>query len=156
MRWNHNKSIILSKISVIVFFVMYLILVICANISRYSTRMTVWLLRVLRGLSMGDIEFLCRIVYICAVPVGLILIILYQLIQAIGKEEIFTEDNIRRLRRISWLCVLLALICVGAAMYEIFFIFIAAGAAFMGILLRVIKNVFERAQEIKEENDYTI
>lgn len=154
MRWNHEKSIILSKISVIVFFVIYLgVLVVCTDIGPYSTRISAWLWR---GRSVKDVEILCRVVYVCAVPLGLILIILYRLIQAIGKEQIFTADNIRRLRRISWLCIFLALICASAAVYEIFFIFIAACAVFMGILLRVIKNVFERAQEIKEENDYTI
>lgn len=154
MRWNHEKSIILSKISVIVFLIIYLgVLVICTDISRYSSRISAW---IWQGMAVEYVEFLCRIVYICAVPLGLILIILYRLIQAIGKEQIFTADNIRRLRQISWLCILLALICVVASFYEIFFIFIGACAAFMGILLRVIKNVFERAQEIKEENDYTI
>jgi len=29
-------------------------------------------------------------------------------------------------------------------------------AAFMGLILRVLKNVFEQAIEIKEENDLTI
>ena len=154
MKWNHEKSIVLSKISVIVFFVIYLVvLVFCWNMNGQSSRLSAWLGV---GLTETYITFLRLVVYICAVPLGLILFILYRLIQAIGKEEIFTAENIRRLRQISWLCMLVGLICTGAAVYEIFFIIIAACAVFMGILLRVIKNVFERAQEIKEENDYTI
>ncbi|MFV0363016.1 MAG: DUF2975 domain-containing protein [Suipraeoptans sp.] len=154
MKWDHKKSIVLSKVSVIIFFVLYIgVLFICTDISRFSARISYW---IFSGLSEDYVLFLCRTVYICAIPIGLILIILYRLIQSIGDEQIFTDANIRRLRIISWLCILVALICVIASVWGIFFLFIAACAAFMGILLRVIKNVFERAQEIKQENDYTI
>ena len=33
---------------------------------------------------------------------------------------------------------------------------VSAAADFMGLILRVIKNVFQQAMALKEENDYTI
>ena len=36
------------------------------------------------------------------------------------------------------------------------FLFIMVAAAFMGLILRVVKNVIESAVLIKEENDYTV
>ena len=41
------------------------------------------------------------------------------------------------------------------ASYPAFFALCAA-AVFMALILRVIKNVFAQAEEIKKENDYTI
>jgi len=95
-------------------------------------------------------------VYTCAVPLGFILWDLYRLVSRIGREEIFTEENIRGLRRISWMCFAVAFLCLASALYYRLFLIVAAGAILMGLLIRVIKNVFVRAREIKEENDYTI
>jgi len=36
------------------------------------------------------------------------------------------------------------------------FLLLAAGSGFMGLILRVVKNVFAEAIFIKEENDFTI
>jgi len=40
--------------------------------------------------------------------------------------------------------------------YDFFWGIFAACMVFMGMLIRVIKNTFERARELKEEVDYTI
>ena len=103
-----------------------------------------------------DAIYFMMTVYACAVPLGVILWDLYRLVDRIGREEIFTEENIKRLRRISWMIFAVAAICLVSVFYYLLFLIVAACAAFMGLLLRVIKNVFVRARELKEENDYTI
>lgn len=154
MKWGFKNSIILSKISIILFSVIYIaVLVICTFFSRDGAPFEYWLKK---GRTVEEIEYLRLVIYGCAVPLGAILVILYRLVRSIGMKEIFTIANIKRLRLISWLCVLTGAVCAVAVFYKFFFIFLAACAMFMAILLRVIKNVFERAKEIKEENDYTI
>ena len=36
------------------------------------------------------------------------------------------------------------------------FLIVSAAAAFVGLILRVVKNVFAEAVRLKDENDYTI
>ncbi|MCI9305608.1 MAG: DUF2975 domain-containing protein [Lachnospiraceae bacterium] len=74
----------------------------------------------------------------------------------IGLENIFTNANILRLRLISWMCFAISAICLVSMVYYLFWGIITACFALMGLLIRVIKNTFEQAKEIKEEADYTI
>ena len=64
--------------------------------------------------------------------------------------------DIRRLRIISWMCFLVGAVCLASMAYYVFWGIIGACMSFMGLLIRVIKNAFERAKELKEEVDYTI
>jgi hypothetical protein len=79
-----------------------------------------------------------------------------RLLANIKKKEVFIVKNVKYLRRISWCCfVVAALLLTGA--YSTFLLFLmAVAAAFMGLILRVVKNVIEQAVIIKEENDLTI
>ena len=48
-------------------------------------------------------------------------------------------------------------LCTGAdAVFSLIFLLVAAAAAFVGLILRVVKNVFEQAVTLKDENDFTI
>ena len=47
-------------------------------------------------------------------------------------------------------------VCLASMAYYVFWGIIGACMSFMGLLIRVIKNAFERAKELKEEVDYTI
>ena len=60
------------------------------------------------------------------------------------------------LRRCSWCCMAVAAICLVFTAALFYFLLVAAAAAFIGLILRVIKNVFQQALALKEENDYTI
>ena len=150
MNWNNEKSILLTKLCIGVFAVGYaLVLAFCP-----------WLVRNFVTYSFSahgkDAVSFMATVYASAVPLGLILWDLYRLVDHIGREVIFTEENIRGLRRISWMCFAVAAICLISVLYYRLFLIVSACAAFMGLLLRVIKNVFVRARELKEENDFTI
>ncbi|MBL1229107.1 DUF2975 domain-containing protein [Enterococcus sp. BWB1-3] len=89
--------------------------------------------------------------------IGLVILyFLYQLIRNIEKEKIFTEQNIKLLRITSWLCFLEAIILLISSSYYFPWFFVAGVAAFVGVIVRIIKNVFCQARLIKEENDFTI
>ena len=79
-----------------------------------------------------------------------------RLLLNIGGVYIFVNENVRSLRRISWCCFAVALITGLGGVQYIPFLFIAIAAAFMGLLLRIVKNVMQSAVIIKTENELTI
>lgn len=150
MNWNNEKSITLTKVCIGIFVMGYIsVLAFCP-----------WLMKQFVTYSFSargkDVFLFMATVYACAVPLGVILWNVYRLVAEIGRELIFTKENIRRLRLMSWMCFLVAVICLISMGYYVFYFVIAGCAAFIGLLLRVIKNVFVRAAQIKEENDFTI
>ena len=81
---------------------------------------------------------------------------LLRLLVNIRQEQVFVKANVCYLQRISWCCFAVALItAIGGVQYLPFW-FIAIAAAFVGLMLRVVKNVMENAVEIKAENELTI
>jgi len=93
----------------------------------------------------------------CAVPFGVIaLICLDKLLRNIRKEQPFITQNVTLLRIISYCCFAEVLVFVYFSVLKPFAVVIMIACAFMGLILRVVKNVFEQAVRIREENDFTI
>ena len=150
MNWSHKRSIFLTKICIWLFVAGYLlVLATCPFLVKsflcYSSS----------ACEEQSILFIITL-YACAVPVGIILFHLNQLVSAIGNEDIFTASNIRRLRVISWMCGLTGLFCFFSMPYYLPWGIPGCCMILMCLLIRVIKNVFERAKELKDENDFTI
>lgn len=105
----------------------------------------------------GQIFALLFCVYAAFVPAMIALIMLDRMLGNIRKELIFVRVNVRYLRAISWCCFIIAIIMlIGWPFISFLLIFIAAAAAFFGLLMRVVKNVIDAACELKDENDFTI
>ena len=151
MKWTPNRSVFLSKICVLLFVAAYAAVVLACPVAvkEYET---------LRTAQLSEVHerFMMITIYLCAAPVGVILWKLWRLLGNIARERIFVRENIVCLRLISWMCFGVAALTLVSAWYYVMWIVIACCMAFMGLLIRVIKNVFERAKEIKEENDFTI
>ncbi|MDR0926196.1 MAG: DUF2975 domain-containing protein [Ignavibacteria bacterium] len=96
--------------------------------------------------------------YAACVPALIALFFLDRLIANIKKEDIFIKTNITALRVISWACFVAAIVfIVGAFLSDSMgFWLVAVVCAFIGLILRVVKNVFDAAVRIKDENDFTI
>ena len=70
--------------------------------------------------------------------------------------RVFTSETVALIRGISWCCILLgAVLCLIGLYFTLAFL-IAGLAIFLGLCLRVVKNVIEEAVEIKSENDLTV
>ena len=84
-------------------------------------------------------------------------ICLFLLLRSIRRDAIFTHSSVTLLRAISWASIL-----AGFLAFPLFFIFIREAlfisfvALFLGVVLRVVKQVIEKATALKEENDATI
>ena len=89
-------------------------------------------------------------------PAGLLLFELNGLLQRIGNGAVFEPRNETALRRISWYCIIEAVICVASALYYLPFLLVAVAAGFMALIVRVIKNVFAEAIVLKTEQEFTI
>ena len=96
--------------------------------------------------------------YACAALAIGMLVSLYKFLRRIEKGEVFVPENVAALRRISWCCTWAAALClpVGAVLGLPFIFAIGVAAAFMALIVRVIKNAFAQAVKMKDELDYTV
>ena len=78
------------------------------------------------------------------------------LLANISKQELFTERNTKCVRVISWCCFGLAAVFAVLSFWRLLALLVAVIAAFVGLILRVVKNMLAAAAEIREENDFTI
>lgn len=149
MKWSRDNSIVLSKVCILAF----------AGMAILSA---IWLPAVLdgivrrRGWDMEERMYFIASFYSLMAPAAVALGYLYRLLVNIGRDEVFVDANVKCLRRISWACHLAAAICLVSAFYYLPFAMLAAAAGFMGLILRVVKNVFAEAVSIKQEHDFTI
>ncbi|MCL2737189.1 MAG: DUF2975 domain-containing protein [Propionibacteriaceae bacterium] len=97
--------------------------------------------------------------YACLVFGLAALVILLRLLADIRRGQVFVPATVRRLRLISY-CgfAIMAACAVGAvvAAPRPVFIFLGLVAGFLGLLMRVIKNVIDAARSLKEDADFTI
>lgn len=150
MQWSRSNSIILSKVCIWVFgLAMIICMIALPSVIGGIVRR--------RGMELilGQIYFLISF-YSLLIPAVIALVCLYRLLSNIGKEDIFVKSNVQYLRWISWSCYLAAFISLISMSYYLPYFFLVAATGFMGLILRVVKNVFAEAVFLKQENDYTI
>lgn len=94
--------------------------------------------------------------YVCAAFGFVILFVLNKLIRNIGSEKVFINENVKLLKILSYCCFAIAVVTLIFARFRILVFVITFAAAFIGLILRVIKNCFTEAIRLREENDFTI
>lgn len=147
--WNKSKSILLS-IFCTRLFMLLVVAVVC-----FASPIIHWYFS--RTPNMEEVyPTFQAIVYVCAVPAMLLLVLLDRLLRNIRRQVVFVKQNITLLRAISWSCIAVGLATCAAGFFYVSFFLVAIAAAFCGLIVRVVKNVFEQAMELKAENDYTI
>lgn len=85
-----------------------------------------------------------------------VLVCLWKLLGNILAESVFTEQNVRLLRAISFLLFFATIVFAASGYFYMPFYLLAVCAAFMVLIVRVVKNCFAAAVVLKEENDMTI
>ena len=147
--WNRDRSVLLSVVCTRIIMVLALLLAV----------ILVWATLFAPGIVLPGYDPLpLTITYLCfCVPAFGALWSLDRLLSAVRHEEVFTANNVRYLRFISWCCFAAgAILLVGCFFVSINLIILAVLAAFFGIVIRVVKNLFAAAVALKDENDYTI
>ena len=148
--WNDKKSLILSKIFVVLF--MALLLVCAVLAPRLVTRL---LSLSVQAVIAGKTLFLVTI-YTGLAAAAWLLVCLYILLQRIDEERVFVKENTACLRQISWCCFAGAAICLASALYYVPWVAVGVAAAFMGLIVRVVKNVVAQAVALQDDADFTI
>ncbi len=85
-----------------------------------------------------------------------LVIALDRLVTNIKKGDVFVKANVTILHIMSYCCFAVSLIWLAVVYWRLLVFVVCFAAAFFGLILRVIKSVFEEAVSIKEENEGTI
>lgn len=95
--------------------------------------------------------------YICGTLALVMLIMMFRFLGRLAQGNVFTRQNVQTLYRISLCCIFAAGACLimGLLSYWMFGA-LAAGILFMALIVRVVRDAFERAVSMKDELDYTI
>ncbi len=94
--------------------------------------------------------------YPCGIFAAIILTALLGLLNNIKAGDVFTLKNAKYLRIVSLCCFAISVITLVGGFFYMPFLVVTFAAAFVGLLLRVLKNVMQAAAEMREENDLTI
>ena len=148
--WDHQKSIKLSRFGVLLFAALIFSGAVSAP----------WMVKYVISISHMPLEgkeiFFYLTLYGGCLPALLMLFDLYRVLQRIEGGDIFIPENVSRLRRISWCCFCGGGICLLAMLYYPPFGVVAFAAVFVGMIVRVVKNVMAEAVVLKEDADFTI
>ncbi len=150
--WNASKSMWLSR-AITVGFAVALVVVDVFGVP-FVEFVSSELISVNHGLLGGYALLAC--LYLCSIPAYVLLYSLYRLLRNLEEEDVFIAQNVLYLRRVSWCCVAAALVCLACASVWSSLAIVALAAAFMALIVRVVKNVFEQAILMKDELDFTI
>ena len=148
--WSESKSLVLSKICLILFMALLLAAAILApQLVRQLMLMSA------QARVVGKELFLVTI-YVGFVPSAALLVCLYKFLHRIGKGHVFVKENIAYLRLISWFCFFGAAVCLASGLYYLPWYTIGVAGAFAGIIVRVIKNLFAKAVSLQDDAELTI
>lgn len=96
------------------------------------------------------------LVYVCLVPVAVADGLLVKLLLLVRQRQVFTDRAVGCLRTISWCCFIEAGLLLVGVTYFFMMPVLSFVVGFLGLVLRVVKNVIEEAVALKNENDFTI
>lgn len=94
--------------------------------------------------------------YPCALFSSVILYFLLKLLFNIKNQQVFILKNAIYLKTISYCLFIIGIITFTGGFFYMPFMFVTFAALFTGMLIRVLKNVFQSAIALREENDLTI
>ncbi len=157
-RLSVSLSIIITCICIVV------MIVVAATVPNYPA---IWFSNHTITPSLSVILFTYAELVFAFLAAGCLLRLLFN----IRKHLVFVPTNISCLRGLSWCCITEGLLFLSEGivlhlrlervlwnedLFVILSFLIAFACVFMGTILRVVKNTFEEAAIIKNENDYTI
>lgn len=108
------------------------------------------------GKSEEACKALIGVFYGCSPSAAITLIFTFRFLSSMKKGEVFTEKTVKTLKVLSYACLSAVPLSLPLCFYFLGAFPIPAAAAFMWLILRVIKNAFEYGSKIKTENDLTV
>lgn len=149
MNWDKDKSISLSQFCVCAFGLLL------AGIDIFGWRLTAFFIQ-LRNMHWQQGLVIYIAVMVSSVFGWIVLWKLWRLLASIKAGQVFTAENISRIRAVSWCCAAVALVCLLAGICYLPFFICAMAAAFMALIVRIVKNAFQQALLMKDELAFTV
>lgn len=106
--------------------------------------------------TQSDAYILAVCLYLCNVPGFLLLYDMERLLKNLRNGKVFVPENVSLLRRISWCCFIAALLCLAGCLRIRVLGCITIAAGFMGLVVRIVRNVFAQAIPMRDELDLTV
>ena len=103
-----------------------------------------------------DTYLLIACLYLCNAPGFLLLWFMEKLLKNLRDGRVFVEDNVSLLRRIAHCCYAACLLCLALCPRIYLLGFVAVAAGFMGLVVRIVRNVFVQAIPMRDELDLTV
>ena len=150
MEAKKDSGILFSRVLVWVFGLLILILDWAVwPISR-------WLMLFIVDMQYRDTVLLIICLYVCNVPGFVLLWCMDQLLRNLRQGKVFEDDNVRLLKNISICCFVVSVISLSLCSRIYFLGVVALMTAFMGLIVRIVKNVFSSAIAMRSELDLTV
>lgn len=149
-------SITISLVASIAFFAL------CVALAFYMPVFADLMIQAVNDIGISRVEganeyIVLGLAYVALTFITIIDILLFMLLTRVKEGKVFTAESVSLIRGISWGCYIVAGVFCGLAVYFVFVgLMVAFVVAFLGLCLRVVKNVIEEATEIKAENDMTV
>ncbi len=155
---NKNRSVTISLIvSVVIAIALFIVLIIYPKLIKYyfiSYRLVTD-----SQIRNNLLNTMSMCFYPCIILAYFALYSLIKLLLNIKNDDIFIMSNVKHLGCLSWYCFGVCLITLlGVIFCHSMFalLVISTASGFIGMIIRVIKIVFEKAVKIQTENDLTI
>lgn len=150
--WNKDKSIVLSQVLIKVCYAAVIVCCIFApKVFEYYDSIEV------HFSGTGSVFLPLTVTFYCCVPPALTaLVCLDILLKNIKNDQAFINKNVILLRILSYCCFAVSVILIYFSLLRPIMFIVVFAAAFFGIILRVVKNCFQQAVALREENDFTI
>lgn len=155
MQRSEEKSIFLSRVLVWLFAAAILILdlgSLALACLQTSPSLRLWALTIDRP--KWILMTVCC--WLCSGFGYLLLERMNRLLVNLQKEQIFVPENIQYLRTVSHCCFAACGICLCFSLKMPSLLSISFASGFVGLIVRIVKNVFEKAIAMKDELDYTV
>lgn len=149
MDWNKDRSVRLTAVFVFLFAAALL----AADVLGFIW--IPWFISV-TAIDKTHLPALTATVYTGSVFAWICLCAMFRLLRSIRDGDVFTEQNARLLRVISWCCAGACIVFLVSVLYYPPFIIISTAAGFMMMIVRVVKNIIQQATGMKSELDLTV
>lgn len=138
--WNAKKSVLLSLALTYAFMILLVIGMIALP------GLVTWYVEI-KGRAQSLPTTIMLTCYPCVPFAVVALWSLRCMLRNILNERIFVPDNSKMLHRISWCCFAVMAIMLFSGRFYLPFYVCAIAAAFLGLILRVVKNLFTASED---------
>ena len=150
--WDKDKSVILS---VVIIKALYPLIAACCVAAPFLAGYYDETVVLARGEESLYVPLLVTL-YSIVPPAVAAVVSLDRLLGNIRRGQPFIARNVSLLRVISWCCFAVAALFVWFSCMKPFGFAVVFAAAFFGVIIRVVKNCFQQAVALREENDLTV